>query len=107
MLASSADAPIVSLTGHIRTFHGLPPRTGNPPQRQSVRASPRSCAGLAAAPEPTLAHRITGLLAFEGKLHIGHDRLVGMVGPPMRDLRFVIGNADHQTRRSRGPIYGR
>ena len=59
---------------------------------------------LAAAPEPTFAHRIAGLLAFAEELHICHDPLVRMVGPPMRNICFVIGNADHQTRRSCRPI---
>jgi hypothetical protein len=44
--------------------------------------------------------------AFAEKLHIGHDRLVRMVGSPMCDVRFVVGNADHQTRRSCGPVDG-
>ena len=61
---------------------------------------------LAAAAEPTLADGITRLLAFAEKLHIRHDRLVWMVGAPMRDVGFVIGNADHQARRSCGPVDG-
>src|SRR5262245_39777356 len=61
---------------------------------------------LATAAEPTLADSITRLLAFAEKLHIRHDRLVWMVGSPMRDVGFVIGNADHQARRSCSPIDG-
>src|SRR5437868_12982348 len=60
-----------------------------------------SWAGSTAASEPAFSHRVAGLLAFAEELHIGHDRLTRMVGPPMRDVGFVIGNADHQTRRSR------
>jgi hypothetical protein len=58
----------------------------------------------AATPESTLADGITGVLSFAKKLHVGHDRLPWVVGTPMRDICFVIRNADHQTRRSRGPI---
>src|SRR6516164_2557167 len=61
---------------------------------------------LAAAAEPTLADGITRLLAFAEKLHIGHDWLVRMVGSPMRDVGFVVGNADHQPRGSCGPVDG-
>jgi hypothetical protein len=58
----------------------------------------------AATPEPALVHTVAGLLAFPEELDIAHDRLLGVVGPPMRDICFVIGNANHQARRSRGPI---
>src|SRR5262249_33167992 len=61
---------------------------------------------LAAAGDPPLAEGITRLLAFAKNLHVGHDRLVGMVSSPMRDVVFVIGNADHQARRSCGPVDG-
>src|SRR6266487_3501142 len=61
---------------------------------------------LAAASKPALANSIAGLLAFAEKLHIGHDRLVRMDGLPMLDVCFIIGNADHQPRRSRRPIDG-
>src|SRR5262249_41142161 len=61
---------------------------------------------LAAAAEPTLADGITRLLAFAEKLHVGHDRLGRLVGAPMRDVGFVIGNAGHQARRWCGPVDG-
>src|SRR6476660_951715 len=61
----------------------------------------------AATPESTLADGITRLLALPEELHIRHDRLVRMVGSPMRDVGVVVGNADHQARRSSGPIDGR
>src|SRR5262249_51343751 len=70
---------------------------------------------LAAAAEPPLADGITRLLALPEELHIGHDRLIRMVGSPMRYICVVVGNADHQVggaraqigvrpRRSRGAI---
>src|SRR5262249_37403915 len=62
---------------------------------------------LATAAEPTLADSITRLLALPEELHIGHDRLVRMIGSPMRHVGVVVGNADHQARRSSGPIDGR
>src|SRR6516162_10570581 len=62
---------------------------------------------LATAPEPTFPDGITRLLALPEELHIRHDRLVRMVGSPMRDVGVVVGNADHQARRSSGPINGR
>src|SRR5262245_5542004 len=62
---------------------------------------------LAPTAEPTLANSITCLLAFAEKLHIRHERLVWMVGSPMRDVGFVIGNADHQVRCSCSPVDGR
>src|SRR5262245_43010220 len=62
---------------------------------------------LAAAAEPPLADGITRLLALPEELHIGHDRLIRMVGSPMRYIRVVVGNADHQVGRSPGPIDGR
>ncbi len=61
---------------------------------------------LAAAPEPTFADRITSFLPLAEEFHIGHDRLVRMVRPPVRYICFVVRDADHQTRRSRGPIHG-
>src|SRR5262249_61185201 len=61
---------------------------------------------LAAAPEPTFPDGITRLLALPEELHIRHDRLLRMVGSPMRDVRVVVGNADHQARRSCGPVDG-
>src|SRR5215470_19607310 len=62
---------------------------------------------LAAGPEATFPDGITRLLALPEELHIRHDRLLGMVGSPMRDVSVVVGNADHQARRSSGPIDGR
>src|SRR5262249_46753606 len=62
---------------------------------------------LAAAAEPPLADGITRLLTLPEELHIGHDRLIRMVGSPMRYIRVVVGNADHQVGRSPGPIDGR
>src|SRR5262249_60076564 len=62
---------------------------------------------LAAAPEATFPDGITRLLALTEELHIRHDRLLRMVGSPMRDVGVVVGNADHQARRSSGPIDGR
>src|SRR5262245_25727419 len=62
---------------------------------------------LAAAAEPPLADGITRQLALPEELHIGHDRLIRMVGSPMRYIRVVVGNADHQVGRSPGPIDGR
>src|SRR5262249_37765983 len=61
---------------------------------------------LAAAAEPTLAGGITRRVALGEELHIRHDGLVWMVGAPMRDVGFVIGNAAHQARRSCGPVDG-
>src|SRR5437764_15360155 len=58
----------------------------------------------AAAPEPALAYGVTRLLAFAEELHIGHDRLLRMVGSPMRDICLVVGNTDHQPRGSRRPV---
>src|SRR6516162_11486278 len=42
---------------------------------------------LAAAAEPPLADGITRLLALPEELHIGHDRLIRMIGSPMRYIR--------------------
>src|SRR5262249_32291719 len=58
----------------------------------------------AAASKPTLLNGVAGLLAFAEELHIRHDRLVGMVRPPMRNVCLVIRNTDHQTRSARAPI---
>jgi hypothetical protein len=49
----------------------------------------------AATPEPALAYTVAGLLAFPEELDIAHDRLLGVVGASMRDICFVIGNANH------------
>src|SRR5215469_326491 len=59
----------------------------------------------AAAPKATLAYRITGLLAFPEKFYVAHDRLARMVSLAMRYIGFVVGNADHQTRRLRRPVH--
>src|ERR1700751_1085765 len=62
---------------------------------------------LSAAPsEPTFPDGVAGLLALAEELHIRHDRLVGMLRLPMRNVCLVIGNADHQTRSSRAPVTG-
>ena len=58
---------------------------------------------LAAAAEPSLTYSIAGFLPLADELDIGHDGLIRMVGPPMRDICFIIGNADHQTRGARCP----
>src|SRR5271166_6141418 len=64
----------------------------------------RPTQGSAAAPEPALAYGIARLLAFAKELGIGHDRLLRMVRSPMRDICLVVGNTDHQPRRSGGPV---
>ena len=58
----------------------------------------------AAASKSTFPNGVARLLAFAKELHIRHDWLVGMVCPPMRNVCFVIGNTNHQTRSSRAPI---
>jgi hypothetical protein len=60
----------------------------------------------AAASEATPPDSVAGLLAFSEELYIRHDRLIGMIRPPMRNVCLVIGNTDHQTRSSRAPIAG-
>src|SRR5262249_31641291 len=69
-------------------------------------AGPPRASLLAAASEPALADGIAGLLAFAKELHVAHDRLAGMLGPPVRDVGLVVGDADHQRRRRRGPLGG-
>src|SRR5262249_34824783 len=61
---------------------------------------------LAAAPEPTFVDGIPRPLAFAEELDVSHDWLVRMVRLAMRDIRVVVRNADHQARRSCGPIGG-
>jgi hypothetical protein len=46
------------------------------------------------------------LLTFAEELHIRHDRLIGMIRAPMRDICLVVRNPDHQTRSTRAPITG-
>jgi len=56
---------------------------------------------LAAAPEPTFADGITGLLALAEKLHIGHDRLVRMVGVLLMNIPVLHGCGIMTSGRSR------
>src|SRR5262245_47152175 len=60
----------------------------------------------AAASKSTSPNGVAGLLAFAEKLDIRHDRLIGMIRPPMRNVCFVIGDTDHQTRSACAPITG-
>jgi len=59
---------------------------------------------LAAASKSTFPNGVARLLAFAKELHIRHDWLVGVVRLPMRNVCFVIGNTNHQTRSARAPI---
>src|SRR5438093_5700066 len=93
------------------SFSTCPRCLGSSTLAALVKRSPKASGSgtarlLAAASKPALANGIAGLLAFAEKLHIGHDRLVRMDGLPMLDVCFIIGNADHQPRRSRRPIDG-
>src|SRR5262249_22896899 len=77
-----------------------PPKAGITTMRCELRL------GSTAAAARTFAAARTRLLALAEDLNIRHERLVGMVGARSRDVVFVIGNPDHQARRSCGPVDG-
>src|SRR6516164_3223739 len=114
----AATSPMLALTPTVMTLETITSAafmTGTPVSYHHVRNIIATAAAmtavdiqpLAAAPKATLADGITRLLALAEELHVGHNRLVRVVGPPVRNVRVVIGNADHQARRSCGPIDGR
>src|SRR6516162_4705619 len=70
------------------------------------RLASRPLLSSAAGSEAAFPDCIARVLAFAEEFHIRHDRLVGMVGLPMRNVCVVIGNADHQTCGARSPVAG-
>src|SRR5271165_4039425 len=62
-----------------------------------TRRPPNGAWASATAAEPPLADGVTGLLALPEELLVCHHRQARMIGPPMRDVSFVIRHADHQT----------
>jgi hypothetical protein len=60
----------------------------------------------AAASKSTFPNGVARLLAFAEELHIRHDRLVGMVRLPMRNVCLVIRNPYHQARGASAPTTG-
>ena len=53
----------------------------------------------AAPSKSSLFHGVAGVLALPKKLLVGHDRLSGMMHPPVLHIRPIIGNPNHETGR--------
>src|ERR1700722_10447217 len=70
------------------------------------RLASRPLFSSAAGSEAAFPDCIARVLAFTEEFHIRHDRLVGMLRAPVRNVCLVIGNADHQTRSARASITG-
>jgi hypothetical protein len=73
---------------------------------RSLIAAPRFFSRSAAGPEPSLADGVAGVAALPEELLVGYDSLTGMDVPAVSDIRLVIRDADHQTRRLRREAIG-
>ena len=97
--ASSDAGPVLSGRARFlyRPILGSSPRmTGTGASRPGAHPRSRSWFPSAAAAKPSLADRISCFLTLAEELLMRHDWPPRMVGLKMRDVRVVVGHANHQ-----------
>src|ERR1043166_4347980 len=72
-------------------------------RRESAPLSPPYKQTSTTRSESPFAHAVARLLALHEEFLVAHDRQARVVGLPVRHVGLVVGNADHETGRARGP----
>src|ERR1051326_2588414 len=72
-------------------------------RRESAPLSPPYKQISTTPAQPPFTHRVARLLALHEELLVAHDRQARVVGLPVRHVGLIVGNADHEAGRARGP----